>query len=104
MLEFREPSKNCNFVATQSEKNLPKVVPKRQTQPSYSMADGASCEKNVRAVSIFIMLAPHQLAEHNEHVRSRHSVPKLHSCLGVGVENSGPKKAMRVENLEENMA
>ena len=24
------------------------------------------------------------------------SVPKLQSCLGVGVENSGPKKAMRV--------
>ena len=32
------------------------------------------------------------------------SFPKLQSCLGVGVENSGPKKAMRVENLEENMA
>ena len=32
------------------------------------------------------------------------SVPKLQSCLGVGVENSGPKKTVRVEILEENMA
>ena len=32
------------------------------------------------------------------------SVPKLQCCLGVRVEDSGPKKAMRVENLEENMA
>ena len=31
-------------------------------------------------------------------------VPKLQSCLGVRVENSDYKKAMRVENLEENMA
>ena len=31
------------------------------------------------------------------------SGPKFQSCLGVGVENSGPKKMMRVENLEGNV-
>ena len=31
------------------------------------------------------------------------SVPKLQSCLGVGVDNLGPKKTVRAENLEENV-
>ena len=46
----------------------------------------------------------HSHGQHAVSEGAEHSVPKLQSCLGVGVENSGPKKAMRVENLEENMA
>ena len=34
---------------------------------------------------------------------SFYSVPKIQSCLGVIVENFGPKKTMRVENVEENV-
>ena len=30
-------------------------------------------------------------------------VPKLQSCLGVGVENSSPKKIVRVEKMDKNV-
>ena len=40
------------------------------------MADGVPCEENVRAVSIVYIMLTHHLAEHNEHVRSRHWQPQ----------------------------
>ena len=64
-------------------------MPERQTQPHYSMADAASCEKPWELYPIihFIILTHHQLAEHNEHARSRHQQPqraggRLHRKMG----------------------
>ena len=80
MLESREPSKSCNFGAMQSEKEFAKSrATTSDSAQHYSMSNGASGEKNFRAVACihFIMLAHHQLlAEHNEHVRSRHRQPQ----------------------------
>ena len=70
MLEPREPPKTCNFGATQSEKELCQKSCQNVRLGCIKAWPMAHHMKKIYSCIYFIMLAHHQLAEHNEHVRS----------------------------------